>query len=154
MADNSKRVVRVAAALIVKDDKFLVAKRSAGRHLAGYWEFPGGKIEEGESASTACSREVFEELQCSISVDSYFLTCNHEYEDFNLSMDVYICHLLAGQEPVKSADHDEIRFISADEMDSIEFAPADISFLPNIKQFMHSFTRAQQANGAMSSQKD
>ena len=138
---NGKKVVAVAAALIVDQDKFLIAKRSSGRHLEGYWEFPGGKIDAGESAAQACAREVKEELGCTISVDSYFLTCHHEYEDFNLAMDIYVCHLHPGQEPHKSDVHDEIRFIGVDEMDNIDFAPADIAFLPNIKEFMLSYAK-------------
>lgn len=138
---STKKTVAVAAALIVEHDKFLIAKRSAGRHLAGYWEFPGGKINEGESAAQACAREVKEELDCTISVDSYFLTCHHEYEDFILSMDIYVCHLQPEQTPVASEAHDDLRFITVDEMDEVEFAPADIAFLPNIKNFMLSYSK-------------
>ena len=69
------KVVRVAAALIIAGERFLIAQRSGQRHLSGYWEFPGGKIEPGESAVQACQREILEELGCQIGVDSYFLTC-------------------------------------------------------------------------------
>lgn len=144
---EQKKTVRVAAALIVQDDRFLIARRSEGRHLAGYWEFPGGKIEAGESAQSACSREVHEELGCVIAVDSYFLTCNHEYEDFNLSMDVYICHMMPGEKVTASEAHSELRWITPDEMDSVEFAPADIAFLPNIRKFMQAHTSVTTAKG-------
>lgn len=146
---TDKKTVAVAAALIVDQNKFLIAKRSKGRHLAGYWEFPGGKINEGESAAQACAREIKEELDCTISVDSYFLTCHHEYDDFNLAMDIYICHLHQGQQPKQSEAHDELRFISVEEMDEIEFALADIAFLPNIKEFMLSYAKVS-ASGKVS----
>lgn len=135
------RVVRVAAALIIAGDKFLIAQRSGKRHLTGYWEFPGGKIEAGESAVQACQREILEELGCKISVDSYFLTCEHDYEDFHLSMDLFLCHILEGeQEKLNSNEHQALKFITADEMDGINFAPADIAFLPNIKKLMQSLS--------------
>ena len=136
-----KKTVAVAAALIVDHDKFLISKRSAGRHLAGYWEFPGGKINQGETGAQACAREIKEELNCTISVDSYFLTCHHEYDDFNLVMDIYICHLQPGQIVQVSDAHDELRFISVEQMDDIEFAPADYDFLPNIKSFMQDYAK-------------
>lgn len=139
MTDDRKerRTVRVAAALIVSENKFLIARRSGRRHLAGYWEFPGGKIEPGETPAQACHREILEELGCNISVDSYFLTCEYDYEDFHLSMDLFLCHLLPGEyEHVNSTEHQEVRFISAEEMDNFEFAPADLDFLPDIKKLM------------------
>lgn len=135
-----KKVVRVAAAMIIQDDTFLIAQRAGKRHLAGYWEFPGGKIEEHETPAQACQREIYEELHCKISVDSYFLTCEYEYEDFILSMDVFLCHLLEGEQVI-STEHSGLKFIRADEIDSIDFAPADIQFLPNIKKLMGSLQR-------------
>ena len=136
---ETRKVVRVAAALIVAGDKFLIAQRSGQRHLTGYWEFPGGKIEPGESAVQACQREILEELGCRIGVDSYFLTCEHDYDDFHLSMDLFLCHLLEGEhEKLNSNDHQALKFITPAEMGEGNFAPADLAFLPNIKRLMHS----------------
>lgn len=138
---SDKKVVYVAAGLIIQDDTFLIAKRAGKRHLVGYWELPGGKIEAGENPAQACQREISEELHCKVGIDSYFLTCTYEYEDFILSMDVYICHLLPG-ESLECTEHSAIKFIHASEIDDYEFAPADVQFLPNIKEFMHSIERS------------
>lgn len=146
----SEKIVHVAAALIVKGDQFLVAKRSAGRHLEGYWEFPGGKVENNESPAEACRREVLEELKCRISVDSFFLTCEHPYDEMNIKLDLYICHLLDGEEPELSDAHDELRFIRAAEMDTVEFAPADIDFLPKVKEFIEANNRCSQLYASLS----
>ena len=136
---ETRKVVRVAAALIVAGDKFLIAQRSGQRHLTGYWEFPGCKIEPGESAVQACQREILEELGCRIGVDSYFLTCEHDYADFHLSMDLFLCHLLEGEhEKLNSNEHQALKFITPAEMGEVNFAPADLAFLPNIKRLMHS----------------
>ena len=136
---ETRKVVRVAAALIVAGDKFLIAQRSGQRHLTGYWEFPGCKIEPGESAVQACQREILEELGCRIGVDSYFLTCEHDYDDFHLSMDLFLCHLLEGEhEKLNSNEHQALKFITPAEMGEVNFAPADLAFLPNIKRLMHS----------------
>ena len=117
----------------------LNAQRSGQRHLTGYWEFPGGKIEPGESAVQACQREILEELGCRIGVDSYFLTCEHDYDDFHLSMDLFLCHLLEGEhEKLNSNEHQALKFITPAEMGEVNFAPADLAFLPNIKRLMHS----------------
>lgn len=136
---SDKRIVRVAAGMIIDGEQFLIARRAGARHLAGKWEFPGGKIEHGESPVFACKREILEELGCEIAVDSFFLNCHYEYEDFILSMDLYLCHLLPGQSP-HCSEHSEIKFITADAIDSIDFAPADIQFLPNIKKLMASLS--------------
>lgn len=143
MADTKKNI-KVAAALITQGDKFLIAKRAVGRHLADFWEFPGGKIEKGETASEACRREILEELNCRVSVDSYFLSCHHEYEDLTVDLDLYICHLLDGEEPQLSDSHSELQFITADEMDNFGFAPADYDFLPKVKDFMKAAERCNQ----------
>lgn len=146
----SDKIVHVAAALILKGDQFLVARRSAGRHLEGCWEFPGGKVESNETPAEACRREILEELKCRISVDSFFLTCEHDYEDMKIKLDLYICHLLDGEEPELSDAHDDLKFISADEMDSIEFAKADYDFLPKVKEFIEANARCNKVFASLS----
>lgn len=137
---TTKKVVRVAAGLIIKGNTFLIAQRTGKRHLAGFWEFPGGKIEENETAAQACQRELNEELHCKVAIDSYFLTCKYEYEEFILNMDVYLCHL-PPQEETQCVEHAALKFISAAEIDSYNFAPADLQFLPNIKRLMLALQR-------------
>lgn len=134
---TSFQTVRVAAALIVEGQSFLVAKRQGSRHLAGYYELPGGKIEEHETAEQACIREIKEELGCDIKVESYLLTCEYDYPDVkrHLSMDVFVCRLLEGQK-IEKKEHSDLRFVDAQTMDELEFAPADVQFLPQIKELL------------------
>lgn len=138
------QTVRVAAALILQGTSFLVAQRHGKRHLAGYYELPGGKIEENESPEQACIREIKEELGCTIEVERYFLTCEYDYPevDRHLSMDVFICHLAEG-ESIEMREHSDLRFVDKDSMDEIEFAPADIQFLPQIKELLAQLGAAQ-----------
>lgn len=130
-------LVRVAAAVILQGASFLAAQRQGARHLAGYYELPGGKIEEGETPEQACVREIKEELGCDIKVERFFLNCQYDYPDVgrHLSMDVFVCSLLEGQ-TIKAHEHSDLRFVDAATMDTLEFAPADIQFLPDIKQLL------------------
>lgn len=138
----SLKTVRVAAALILKGASFLAAKRQGSRHLAGYYELPGGKIEEGESPEQACLREIKEELGCKIKIERFFLKCEYDYPDVgrHLSMDVFICTLPEG-EKIEQKEHGDLRFVDAQSMDEIEFAPADIQFLPDIKRLLASLEK-------------
>lgn len=146
---ETKKHVHVAIALIVDGDQFLVAKRTGNRHLSGFWELPGGKIESGESPVHACIREVREELGCEIGVDSYFMTHEHEYEDRVVTLEIFLCHLLDG-ETVHNLEHAEVRFITINEMDRLEFAPANMYFMKNIKDLVFSMKRNQQRHAEYS----
>lgn len=133
------KTVHVAAALILKDKSFLVAQRQGARHLAGYYELPGGKIEAGESPEQACVREIYEELGCHINVERFFLNCQYDYLDVerHLDMDIFVCSLKDG-EKIESKEHADLRFVDAQTMDEINFAPADLQFLPQIKELLAS----------------
>lgn len=147
---TEKSQVHVAIALIFDGDKFVIAKRTGDRHLSGYWELPGGKIEKGETPVQACIREVYEELGCNIGIDSYFLTSKHEYKDREVTLEIFLCHLLEG-EVVHNREHAEVRFIDANELDRYEFAPANYSFMKNIKDLAISMKRNNQRHNIASS---
>lgn len=132
---TEKRVVSVAAALVVHGKQFLIAKRGKGRHLSDYWEFPGGKVEANEQPEQTCIRELKEELNCSISVERFFTNCRYDYDDFTLDMNVYLCHFV-GEPFFEVLEHQEVKMIDVSQMDQYEFAPADVDFLPKIKELL------------------
>ena len=109
------RNVRVVCALIEKDGRVLIARRAYGKQK-GYWEFPGGKIEENETPEAAIVREIREEMELEINVRELLGTVEHDYEDFHLSMDCFLCTLVSSE--MHLHDHSGIRWISAYDEDS------------------------------------
>ena len=114
------KTIRVAAAIIEKDNKILIAKRLYGEH-AGLWEFPGGKYEEGESGEQTVIREIKEEFDADIEVRGFLCTVEHQYDSFYLAMDCYVCVLL--NDNLILHDHSAVRWIDPDE--EVEWVPAD-----------------------------
>lgn len=116
------KTVRVSAAVIC-DGSAVYATRRAYGESKGWWEFPGGKREEGESGESAIVREIREELGVEISVDRFLGTVRCCYPSFYLVMDCYICSIKEGQ-PSLSV-HDEARWLERDELWSVKWLPAD-----------------------------
>lgn len=119
-----KKTVRAVAAVIVKDGKYFAAKRGYG-FLKGYFEFPGGKIEKGETPEQALVREIQEELSSDITVLEKLLTVNYEYPDFILNMEVFFASLKEGRLLLHEGIHLEERFFALSELDESLFCPAD-----------------------------
>jgi 8-oxo-dGTP diphosphatase len=117
-------MIQVTAAVILKDYRVLVARRSPHKHMGGYWEFPGGKIEDGETPQQALARELLEELGITIRVGEYFITNEHDYGDKKISLIAYFCSWFAGS--LRLADHDAVQWCSATELLELDLAPADI----------------------------
>lgn len=129
------RSVRVSAAVIRDGDKILAAERGYGEYR-GFWEFPGGKREEGESGEDAIIREIKEELGVTIETDGFIATIEHDYPDFHLIMDCYYAHVVEGV--IKANEHMALRWISVDEIEGLEWLPADWKVLPFVrKKAMH-----------------
>ncbi len=116
--------MRVVAAVISKDDKFLVCRRASHKSLAGFWEFPGGKVEPGESKSEAIKREILEELEMDIEVVSEAITVNHQYPDFKLIMHALICNSNT-LEP-KLNEHISYEWLTKNDLGKLDWAAADI----------------------------
>ena len=125
------KTLRVVAAIIEKKDRILIAQRKSG-DLAGCWEFPGGKIEEGESPEEAIIREIKEEFDTDIVVKEYLFTIEHQYPDFYLIMDCFRCALK--NEDLVLHDHLAIRWIDPNE--KADYAPADIKVIDKYRSLL------------------
>ncbi|MCR5818797.1 MAG: 8-oxo-dGTP diphosphatase MutT [Prevotella sp.] len=114
--------IEVVAAIIRKDDKIFATQRGYGE-WKDWWEFPGGKIEQGETPEEALKREIREELSTEISVDEYLCTVEYDYPKFHLTMHCYICSLLT--EALHLNEHEAARWLKNNELDSVKWLPAD-----------------------------
>lgn len=119
-----KKRINVTGAVLIKDNKVLAAKRGPEMSLPGYWEFPGGKIEPGESPEESLKRELQEELLCDAVVGRRITTTEHEYDFGIVVLSTYYCTLL-DREP-ELTEHAEIRWVAPEELFALDWAPADI----------------------------
>ena len=124
-------LTEVAAAVISCDQKVLITQRCKGKHLAGCWEFPGGKLEKGETLKECIQREIAEELSVDISVGSHIITTIHEYSDKRIKLHAFNAKLKSGELTLN--DHSDARWISSDELDDFVFAPADVPIVEHLK---------------------
>ena len=127
-----KKHYEVVAAVIVKDNKVYCCQRGNKGECAFKWEFPGGKIELGETKEEALVREIKEELNCKIKVEKYITTIDHEYNTFFITMHVYLCTLI-DREPTIS-EHITYKWCDVSELESLDFAQADYKFLNKIEK--------------------
>ena len=114
--------VAVVAAVIEHDNRFLITRRQDGVHLAGLWEFPGGKVGAGEAHADALRREILEELDTDIVVHNLVLETTHAYPDRTVTLFFYRCDLLATPRPMIGQ---EMEWIARNELSSLLFPPAD-----------------------------
>ncbi len=128
--------LRVSAAIIYRDGRVLAARRAASKHQPGLWEFPGGKVEAGETSEQALRREIAEELGCELRLVWLYDTVEYDYPDFHLSMDCYVCTLAPGSEPAADPTvHEELRWLSQDELTDAEWLPADTALVTSLGYF-------------------
>lgn len=127
------KTINVVAAVIIKDGKVFATQRGYGEFKDG-WEFPGGKIEPGESPQEALRREIREELDTEISVGELIDTIEYDYPVFHLSMRCYACTILSGN--LHLIEHEAAKWLSAGELDSVAWLPADITLIPKIARLL------------------
>ena len=126
-----RKSINVVAAIIEHDGKIFATQRGYGKYKDG-WEFPGGKIEAGETPEQALKREIKEELDTEISVGELLETIEYDYPDFHLSMDCYWCRVMNGQLTLK--EHEAAGWLDKDTIDSVDWLPADIKLIGRIKE--------------------
>lgn len=119
-----KKEINVVGAVVVIDNKVLSAQRGPTMSLPGMWEFPGGKIEPGETPRDALVREMKEELLCTVEICEEVASTRHEYDFGFVTLTTFYSKLVEGQPQL--TEHSDIRWIEATELDSVEWAPADI----------------------------
>ncbi len=131
-------IIDVIAAIICKEETCLIARRAAGTHLAGLWEFPGGKLERGESHSECLAREILEELHLKISVGDYFHTSEHDYEGKVVRLHTYFADIQEGE--IQLDSHDQVAWVSTSEFGDYEFAPADIPIIQRLREIPNDYS--------------
>ena len=129
------KTIRVVAAVIQRQnngkDEIFATQRGYGEFEGG-WEFPGGKIESGETSQEALVREIKEELDADISVGDLIATVEYDYPNFHLSMDCFWCKLQYNH--VELNEHEDAKWLSKEELDSVEWLPADVTLVEKISQ--------------------
>ena len=118
--------IEVVAAIIRKEEKIFATQRGYG-DFKDWWEFPGGKMEAGETPEEALKREIREELSTEISVDKFLCTVEYDYPKFHLTMHCYLCSLLA--EALHLNEHEAAKWLTKDELDSVKWLPADLEVI-------------------------
>lgn len=126
---------RIAAAAIIREGRILIARRKPGKSLAGFWEFPGGKIEKNESSEQCLKRELHEELGLkTVAVKEKLIQIQHQYPQSEIEMDVFLCSLEEEHEvPSVFESHDRVEWTRVEDLRQYEWAPAD---LPAVRLLM------------------
>ena len=124
------KTIRVVAAIIIEKEKVFATQRGYGE-FKDVWEFPGGKIELGETPEAAIVREIKEELDTEIEVVKLLDTVEYDYPQFHLSMDCFICKIKSGDLVLK--EHEAAKWLTKENLDSVDWLPADLSLVEKIR---------------------
>lgn len=127
------KTIKVVAAIIIHEGKIFATQRGYGEFKDG-WEFPGGKIEPGETPQEALVREIKEELDTEIEVKDFLETVEYDYPEFHLSMDCFFCRIKAGNLVLK--EHEAAKWLTADALDSVDWLPADRGLIEGIRYYV------------------
>lgn len=130
---KNMKEIKVVAAIIQKENKILATKRGYGEFI-NMWEFPGGKIEPGETKKQALVREIKEELNIEISVDNFALDIEYQYPNFYLFMSCFMCSIKEGS--IELLEHNDGKWITKEELNTLNWLPADIDAVNYLKENM------------------
>jgi 8-oxo-dGTP diphosphatase len=125
-------IVKVTAAILVKDNKIIIAKRGPDDRLANKWEFPGGKIEINETPEQCLKREIKEEFDIDVSVGEYLGSSIYHYDHMPIELLAYRTYWESGEIDLK--DHDDFKWISLEQLSEFDFAPADLVFVEKLQK--------------------
>ncbi len=126
-----KKNIRVVAAVIREDGRVFATQRGYGNYK-DWWEFPGGKIEPGETPEAAVVREIQEELGTKVAVDRFLATVEYDYPEFHLSMDCFFCHIEEGE--LTLLEHEAAKWLPLGNLRQVNWLPADILVIEAIEQ--------------------
>lgn len=124
------KTIKVVAAIIRKENSVFATQRGYGDYK-DWWEFPGGKVEEGETPERALIREIREELDSDITVEKFFTTVEHDYPKFHLSMDCFWCRVQSGK--LTLLEHEAARWLSINDLRQVNWLPADVKVVEAIE---------------------
>lgn len=130
---EQRKSIHVVAAIIKQDNKIFATQRGYGNYK-DWWEFPGGKMEAGETPEEALVREIREELATEIHVDQYFMTVEYDYPEFHLIMDCFWCSVVSGE--LTLLEHEAAKWLPVDDLRQVQWLPADVEIIENIRK-MH-----------------
>lgn len=124
-------MIIVTAAILIRSNKVLITRRAKGKHLAGYWEFPGGKLDPRETDEECLAREIKEELDICVKVNAFFMENVHRYSNKTIRLKAYFCSFISGDMVLR--DHDKMMWVNSSELEDYMFAPADLPFVQRLK---------------------
>ena len=130
--ESSMKKIEVVAAIIHDDEGRIFATQRGYGDFKDWWEFPGGKIEAGETPEEALAREIREELSAEISVDEFLCTVEYDYPQFHLTMHCFCCHIESGSLTLK--EHEAARWLTKEQLDSVKWLPADLKVVDEIRR--------------------
>lgn len=128
--ENNRKRIEVVAAVIMDEGKIFATQRGYGEFKDG-WEFPGGKMEKGESPQQALLREIKEELDTEINIGGLLDTIEYDYPDFHLTMHCYMCTVKSGDLVLK--EHEAAKWLDRETLDSVEWLPADKDLIDKLR---------------------
>ena len=125
--------IHVTAAVIIQDNKILCVQRNENKYdyISKKWEFPGGKVEENEQLEDTIKREIQEELNLIINVKSFLIQVNHQYPDFKLKMDTFICEIIDGI--LNLNEHIDYKWLTVSELSYLDWAAADLPIVEKLR---------------------
>lgn len=126
-----KKSIKVVTAVIIEEGRLFATQRGYGA-WKDWWEFPGGKVEEGETPGDALVREIREELDTVISVDEFLMTVEYDYPEFHISMDCFLCSIISGE--LKLLEHESAVWLPLTDPWQVKWLPSDIEVIKKLTE--------------------